>query len=112
MDVGMPNTATGWDDLGDSRAEVPEHVVHRSFVSETVLLNLQTGQYHGMDSVGGRFFEVLSDTPSLQSAATLLAEEFAQPVERIRDDLVQYCSELKERGLLELVPQADERLAS
>ena len=107
MDVGI-ETLTSWEDIAPCRAEVPEHVVHRSFVSETVLLNLQTGQYHGMDPVGGRFFEVLGEAPDIETAVARLADEFAQPTERIQTDLMGYVSELKARGLLEILPPADE----
>ena len=38
----------------DQKAVVPEHVVYRTFVSETVVLNLQSGHYHGINTSGGR----------------------------------------------------------
>ena len=44
---------------------IPKHVVFRSFGSETVLLNLSTGQYHGLRGTGGRMLEVLAEIPKL-----------------------------------------------
>ena len=34
--------------------KLPQHVVYRDFVSETVLLNIQTGKYHGLNPTAGR----------------------------------------------------------
>jgi hypothetical protein len=81
---------------------IPQYVVHRSFVAETVLLNIDTGQYHGLDPVGGRFLDVLLATPSAAHAAEALATEFGQPVERVQEDLVRFCDGLRERGLIEI----------
>lgn len=98
----MTTLPLDWDQIRTRRAEVPQHVVFRELVSETVLLNIDTGQYHGMDETGSRFFEVLRDCDSLESAVTTLVSEFEAPREQIRDDLIGYCSELVTRGLIEL----------
>jgi hypothetical protein len=98
----MSDQTAAWDDLQDQRAVVPEHVVHREFASETVLLNVQSGQYHGMDSVGARFFEVIRGAPSLAAAAETLTAEYGQPLEVIQRDLATFCSELQALGLIRL----------
>jgi hypothetical protein len=86
-----------------SRAVVPPHVVHRTFAQETVLLNIRTGQYYGIDRIGGRFFEVIVEEPHLDRASAALAEEYGQPLERVQADLAAFVAELEQRGLLELV---------
>ena len=63
----------------DLNVRVPDHVVHRSFVAETVVLNLQTGRYHGLNPTAGRMLEVLDDKGSVREAASVLAEEYGQP---------------------------------
>jgi hypothetical protein len=77
-------------------------VVHRAFPTETVVLNLETGMYHGLNPVAGRMLEVLEQLGSVSEAATRLAREFAQPLERIQEDLGQLCSDLQQRGLIEV----------
>jgi hypothetical protein len=42
------------DEILDSRATVPDGVVHRDFEAETLLLNLRSGTYHGLNVTGGR----------------------------------------------------------
>ena len=40
-----------------SKVTRPQHVVYRSFPSETVVLNLQTGSYHGLNATAGRMLD-------------------------------------------------------
>jgi hypothetical protein len=91
-----------WDQISGRKVAVPRHVVHRSFASETVLLNVQTGHYHGMDAIGGRFFETLVGAGTIADAVTALAAEYDQPVERIQEDMTRFCAELSGLGLVEL----------
>jgi hypothetical protein len=83
---------------------IPKHVASRAFPTETVLLNLETGQYHGLNPTGGRMFEVLGECGDLDRAAALLASEFEQPMEAVTQDLHELCASLIQRGLLETGP--------
>jgi hypothetical protein len=84
------------------QARVPEHVVHRAFALETVVLNLRTGKYHGLNPTAGRMLELLTKTPTVKDAALRLAEEYARPLDEVESDLCQLCRDLVERGLIEL----------
>ncbi len=84
-----------------SSVRLPEHVVHRGFAAETVVLNLQSGKYHGLNPVAGRMLEVLEQTATVQEAAHQLAAEYEQPLETIEEDLCGLCVDLAERGLLQ-----------
>lgn len=81
---------------------IPQHVVYRPFVSETVLLNVQTGLYHGINPVGGRMLEVLERAEDVRAAAAALAEEFGVPQARVEQDIVAFCLSLRERELIQL----------
>jgi hypothetical protein len=85
----------------ESRITVPQHVVFRSFVKETVVLNLDSGRYHGLNPTGGRMLEVLRETPVVGEAAALLADEYGVSVEELQGDLLDFCDELLSRGLIE-----------
>ncbi len=91
-----------WDQIRGRKVTVPRHVVHRSFASETVLLNVQTGHYHGMDAIGGRFFDTLVGAGTIGDAASALAAEYEQPEERIQEDMAKFCAEMRDLGLIEL----------
>lgn len=81
---------------------VPQHVVHRSFPAETVVLNLQTGTYHGLNRSGGAMLEALERAHSVRAAAALVAERYDQPQDEIEQDLCELCEALHERGLIEI----------
>jgi coenzyme PQQ synthesis protein D (PqqD) len=83
-------------------ARIPDHVVYRAFTLETVVLNLQTGKYHGLDATSGRMFELLAKTAMVHDVADQIAEEYEQPLKEIESDLCQLCRDLAERGLIEL----------
>jgi hypothetical protein len=85
----------------DVRYRVPDHIVHRSFPAETVVLNLQTGKYHGLNPTAGRMLETLERLGSADEVAAALAAEYGQPLERVSADLATLCSDLLERGLIE-----------
>ena len=101
----MPSVpATSAKAQEESRLAVPQHVAWRTFPTETVLLNLRTGHYHGLNPSGGRMYEVLEECGDLHSAAERLAKELGQPLETITVDLRRLCVDLIERGLLEVPP--------
>lgn len=86
---------------------VPDHVVHRSFDAETLLLNLQSGQYHGVNATGGRLLELLGENGGdAKSAVRALAQEFEVEVVKIEQDMAEFCRSLADRGLLEVVERA------
>ena len=87
--------------LSSARFVVPQHVASRAFPTEMVLLNLNTGQYHGLNPTGGRMFEVVGECGDFEQAAVALAAEFGQPLETVKVDLLALCASLVQRGLLE-----------
>ena len=87
----------------DRDAQIPDHIVFREFALETVVLNLDTGQYHGVNATGGRMLELLRQKGSVRQAAEALATEFNQPLENVERDLCILCIALSKRGLVELV---------
>lgn len=81
---------------------VPNTVVHRSFPTETIVLDLSAGVYHGLNHVAGRMLELLSELGRVRAVADRLAEEFDAPPAQIQRDLCRVCQELVDRGLIEL----------
>lgn len=87
--------------LLSAKVSIPDHVVYRSFTAETVVLNLETGLYHGLNPTAGRFLEAFEQAPDVRTAIDRLAEHYGQPSERIRDDSLVLCRSLIERQLVE-----------
>jgi hypothetical protein len=97
----MLSSPKGWTELRDHRVQVPDHVVFRDMTQETVLLNIKTGRYHGIDAIGARFFELMRSGDPLSNMAGTLAAEYQQPVDRIQQDLARFCEQMWEFGLIE-----------
>jgi hypothetical protein len=85
-----------------ARVRVPQHVVYRSFPAETVVLNLETGRYHGLNPIGGRMLEELERTPTVRAAAAALADRYEESQSTIELDLCELCDVLHQRGLIEI----------
>jgi Coenzyme PQQ synthesis protein D (PqqD) len=90
------------ESLLDATIRVPDHVVHRAFVAETVVLNLRTGRYHGLNPSAGRMLEELERGGSAREVAGALAEEYGQPRDVLERDLLTFCRDLLERKLIEI----------
>lgn len=89
------------DQLLEARLRVPEHVVHRNFGDETVILNLDSGMYHGLNVTAARMLAVVGECDTVGEAIDPLVTEFEQPREVIERDLLNLCRALSERGLVE-----------
>jgi hypothetical protein len=101
MDEATPRRTVDASLLG-AKVRVPQHVVYRAFMKETVVLNLETGKYHGLNPIGGRMLDVLERAPTVRQAAAQLAQEFGRPSDEIEQDMRDFCSDLLQRGLIEL----------
>lgn len=90
------------DSLLAARASVPEHVVHRDFGGETVILNLQSGMYHGLNGTAAAMLEALRASDSVAAAIDRIADQFSEPREVVEADVVDLCRALVDRNLIEL----------
>lgn len=78
-------------------------VLVRNLGQETVALSLGSGQYYVMNEVASRAWEALSSGRSVDDVARSLVGEFDVDVEALRQDLVEFISDLLDHGLAELV---------
>lgn len=85
----------------DSRLAVPAPVMSRLVGDETVLLDLESGMYFGLEGVGKRIWDSVADGKSLGEIAAIIASEFEVDESRALADLKDFAADLVERGLLE-----------
>ena len=86
------------------RAAAPAHVLVRFLDQESVLLNLETEQYFGLDETGTRMWQLVTTSPNIDTAyQELLAEYDVQP-EMLRENLTELLGHLIEHGLLQVLP--------
>lgn len=90
--------------LPDGRIEIPTDVVRRAFGEEVVLLNLKTGQYHGLNATAGYMLDLLEASGDAATTAEQVARECLVPVDMVQADLADLCEQLLERGLITVDP--------
>jgi Coenzyme PQQ synthesis protein D (PqqD) len=81
---------------------VPSHVVRRDFAAETVLLNVNTGKYHGLSPTAGRMLAVLEEAGNVAAAAGRISLELERPLAEIERELSAFCRSLADRDLIEI----------
>ena len=86
--------------LFDGKVIVPDGVLVRQLAGESVLLNLETESYFGLDEIGSRMWIVLTESPSIELAFETLAAEYEVEREKLRSDLGNFIQKLIELGLL------------
>ena len=93
----MPKELT----LVDS-VSVPEGVVSRELDGETVLLNLDTGIYFGLDAVGTDMWRAMHATQALGEAVETVRAQYAADPVVLRDDLLRLANQMLTKGLLQV----------
>ena len=82
------------------RVTIPEGVLIRELAGESVLLNLETESYFGLDEVGTRMWVALTASESIESACERLLAEYEVEPERLREDVGVFVDALAEAGLI------------
>ena len=85
-------------------AVVPSNVLIRFLDQESVLLNLETERYFGLDAVGTRMWQVVTEASTVEAALAQLAEEYDAPLGTLRIDLTNLLQHLLENGLIAMKP--------
>ena len=88
------------DPAGESVLSAPEHVFVRKAGDETVLLNLRTEHYYGLEGVGARFWELVEAQTTFGDAVEVLQSEYHVAADTVRSDLLALSSDLRKNGLL------------
>jgi hypothetical protein len=83
------------------RAAVPADVLFQELQGESVLLNVRSGRYFGLDEVGTRMWAALTTAASVQAAYDALLAEYDTDGNRLERDLRALVERLVEHGLLE-----------
>lgn len=82
------------------RLIIPPDVLISNVGGESVILNLNSERYFGLDEVGTRMLSVLTTSNSVQTAYEMLLEEYDVENELLRHDLIDLIDQLVEQGLL------------
>jgi len=88
----------------ENRTVVPRHVLVRHLEGESVLLNLETERYFGLDETGTRMWQAVTAAPNIDTAYQELQNEFDVESELLRLHLAELLGRLVDNGLLQIQP--------
>jgi hypothetical protein len=89
------------DDMQANRVRVPQGVLSREVQGETVLLNLESGEYFGLDAVATRIWQLLSESGDVGGVESTMCDEFEVEPAVASKDVRALVAELLKRRLLE-----------
>jgi hypothetical protein len=79
-----------------------EQVISQEVAGETVLLDLQSECYFGLDAVGTRIWQLIRDDGKLQTIYSTLLKEYEVEEAQLLADLDALLTEASDRGLITL----------
>ncbi len=82
------------------RVSVPDEVLISNLQDESVILNLNSERYFGLDNVGTRMLSVLSASNSIETAYERLLAEYDVDPQALRQDLNSLIENLLQQGLV------------
>ena len=74
----------------------------RTVGDETVILDLASGTYYGLDPVGARMWQLMTDEQTLAAICDTLLDEYEVTREALEGDILRLTEELLAKGLVSL----------
>lgn len=84
------------------RISARDDVLCRGLDGESVLLNLATEQYFGLDEVGTQMWSVLTSSRSVHEGFETLSREYDVDAEALRKDVRRFLDDLLSCGLIDV----------
>lgn len=84
------------------RVKIPDGVLISKLQEESVILNLDSERYYGLDDVGTRILTVLTTSESIEAAYETLVKEYNIDAQVLRRDLLELVEQLVEQGLIKI----------
>ncbi|RPH97014.1 MAG: PqqD family protein [Lysobacterales bacterium] len=88
------------------KIEISDEVLFQEVSGETVLLDLASEQYFGLDAVGTRVWQLLGAGASAEAVVETLLEEYEVEREQLAADIDELLGRLAEAGLIRIVDEA------
>ena len=86
------------------RVKIPDDVLISKLQEESVILNLDSERYYGLDDVGTRFLSVLTTSDSIEAAYQRLVSEYDVDRQLLRNDLLELIENLVDKGIISINP--------
>ena len=84
----------------DEQAFATPRVLCKDLGDEAILLDLETETYFGLNSIGSRFWKLVTTAPTIRDAIAVMLEEYDVAPDELERDMVALIEDLVGRGLL------------
>ena len=85
-----------------AKVSIPTQVMARTVGDETVILDLASGTYYGLDPVGARMWQLMSEGQPLAAVCETMLDEYEVTREALEGDILRLTEELRAKGLVSL----------
>ena len=85
------------------KVTISAEVLAQEVDEETVILDMKSERYFGLDEVGTRIWQLLKETGDLQTVYDAMLEEYEVDEKQLKKDLLEHVTQLVEAGLISLV---------
>jgi hypothetical protein len=79
---------------------VSPQVTAREVSGETVILDLESGNYYGLNPVGARMWQLMEAGNSLSAVCDAVAEEYNVPLDVLQRDVLKLARDLVDKKLV------------
>jgi hypothetical protein len=94
--------------MPDMKIEISPEVLFQEVSGETVLLDLDSEQYFGLDAVGTRVWQLIGAGATAEAVVDTLLAEYEVERDTLEADVDELLGRLAEAGLIRWVDEAGE----
>jgi hypothetical protein len=87
---------------GTSVVVASQELVSSDLAGEQVILDLSSGMYFGLNSVGTRVWQLIQEPKTVNEVRETLLSEYEVEAEQCQKDLMAILQQLDEQGLIEV----------
>lgn len=91
----------------NTRIAIPEDVFFQDLKGESVILEVKSGKYFGLDEVGTRMWNLLAEHKALQPAYETLLSEYDVDPALLERDLIALVQKCVDKELLQIEASTD-----
>ncbi len=88
-----------------SKIEVSPEVIFQEISGETVILDLKSESYFGLDTTGTRIWELLQENQAPIDIVRIMSSEFDVDPDILKRDLAEHIDSLEKAELITLIEQ-------
>ena len=82
------------------KVTIPAQVMARQVGEETVILDLASGTYFGLDPVGARVWQLMGEGKTLSEICDTMLDEYEVTRDALERDVIELAQELSAQGLI------------